>query len=535
MKKPILLTLFLIVLTSLYLSATATHHIRTENIFNSLEIKYDGEIHVSDDDRSIRSISPNGFLNIGYRTFGNKRELHVNSDRSGHLSYEFYEGRKEIPFEPEGKKWLADVLLDVVRSSGIDADGRTNRFYSGQGIDAFIGEISQIHSNSVQRKYFRALLSDHKLTGQELIRTADAISGKMTSNSESGRLFREYAELFLDENKVAAAYFKSVSRISSNSERGRIYRNINRPLDFSDQVLVDAYFTGIDKISSSSEAGSTLRHTIDYQSLPKNAQIAMFESVARISSNSEAGRILRSVRELDLEDPEIIEAYFRAVDHLSSNSEAGSVLRDLLKKNKVEGPAMVAFLNSCRRISSNSEVGSVLRSVKNIDLEEVKVRESYFSVIRNMSSDAESGRTLRNTLEVHQLNGPALIILYETTRTMSSNTEIGSVLRSSLVKLPSDKPVLDAFFTTVNSLSSSAEHGRVLRQYAGMGNLSTYALEGILKSAWKISSNSEKGYVLRTVAPRIKDGSSELKEQYIETARSLSSDSEFRRAMDAIM
>ena len=68
-----------------------------------------------------------------------------------------------------------------------------------------------------------------------------------------------------------------------------------------------------------------------------------------------------------------------------------------------------------------------------------------------------------------------------------------------------------------------------------MGDLSTYALEGILKSAWRISSNSEKGYVLRTMAPRIKDGNSQLKELYIDTARSLSSDAEFRRAMDAIM
>jgi len=259
MKKPILLTLLQIALMSVCFSATTTDHIKTSNGFNSLEIKYDGEIHVSDDDMSIRSISPNGYLKIGYRTFGNKRELLVNSDRSGHLSYEFYEGRKEIPFEPEGKKWLADVLLDVVRSSGIDADGRTTRFYASQGIDAFIGEISQINSNSVQGKYFRALLSDHKLTNQELIKTADAISGKMSSNSESGRLFREHAVLFLDENSVAAAYFKAVSRISSNSERGRIYRNLDRPLDFSNQALVIAYFTGISKMSSSSEKGISLR------------------------------------------------------------------------------------------------------------------------------------------------------------------------------------------------------------------------------------------------------------------------------------
>jgi hypothetical protein len=76
---------------------------------------------------------------VGYRTFGNKCELLVYSNRTVHLSYEFYEGRKEIPFEPEGKEWLADVLLDVVRSTGIDAEGLTTRVNS---IDYLLKPIS---------------------------------------------------------------------------------------------------------------------------------------------------------------------------------------------------------------------------------------------------------------------------------------------------------------------------------------------------------------------------------------------------------
>ncbi|MCK4852887.1 MAG: hypothetical protein KAT31_01465 [Bacteroidales bacterium] len=514
---------------------TNSHHTRMVNGFNSMDIKYDGKIQVGDDDKSIKSISPGGYLKISYRTFGNKRELLINSDRTGNLSYEFYEGRKEIPFEPEGRKWLEDVLIDVVRSSGIDAEGRTGRIYSRQGIDGFIEEISQIHSTTGQAKYFAALLSNEKLSPRELAKTADAISRKMSSNTARGRLFREYADLFLQDKDVAAAYFTAVSRISSNTERGRVYRNINQPLDFSDQALIFAYFHGINKLSSSTEAGSVLRHTINTQTLPTRAQIALLESVARMSSNTEAGRVLRTFGELDLREPGIIEAYFLALDHMSSNTERGSVLRDLLKKSKVEGPAMVSFLNSCRKLSSSTETSSVLRSIKDINLADTQTRDAYFTVIRAMSSDTESSRVLRYTLDVHQLDNPALISFYETTRTMNSNTETGNVLRASLSHLPSEMAVQDAFFATVNSLSSSTEHGRVLRQYAGMGDLSSYAITGILNSARRISSSTEKGSVLRAVAPRIKEGDSELRDLYMDTAKTLSSDTEFRRAMDAIM
>ena len=509
-------------------------HWRSDGPFNSTNISHDGDIRVSEDDRSVESISPGGYLKISIRTFGNSRELLINSDSRGNLSYEFREGRQEIPYEPEGRRWLAEVLPDVIRSSGIDAERRALRIYARGGIDGFLDEISKIPGNTVMALYFSALLDQQTLNDGELEKLIYAIAGKMSSDTERGRLFREYQDSFLRNAGVATDYFSAISRLSSSSEKGRIYREIDQPLDFTDRQMTDAYFAGIDRISSSTEAGSALRHTIATHRLTDYALGVLLRSTAKVSSSTESGRVLRTFTEINLDDPSVRESFFAAVDHLSSSTEAGSVLRDVLRKNKVDGASMVALLNSTRKIPSSTESGSVVRTISSINLADAQIREAYFNVIRTNPSTTESGRMLRYTLDNHKLGRESLINLFETTSRISSSTEVSSVLRASVPHLIYEDPVLDAFFSCTARISSSTEQGRVLRTLAAAEGLNPKAVKGILICARAISSSTEKGSVLRAVAPKIK-GDHELRDVYMDTAKTLGSDSEYRRAVEAIM
>lgn len=108
---------------------TGNQHYRYQTNFTNFDVQVDGDITVNDNDTGIKSISPGGFLKISMKSFGNRRALEIHSNSDGLLSYEYTEGRKEEPFEPEGRKWLAEILPDVVRSTGIDAVGRTKRIY----------------------------------------------------------------------------------------------------------------------------------------------------------------------------------------------------------------------------------------------------------------------------------------------------------------------------------------------------------------------------------------------------------------------
>jgi hypothetical protein len=142
---------------------------------------------------------------------------------------------------------------------------------------------------------------------------------------------------------------------------------------------------------------------------------------------------------------------------------------------------------------------------------------------------------LRYTLETHSLSQASLINLYETNKRISSSTEMSSVLRASVPYIYYETPVLDAFFECTKLISSSTEQGRVLRALAAEDELTTEAVSGILLTAQRISSNTEAGSVIRSVAPRVKGADRSLKDLYMESAKTLTSDSEFRRTVDAIM
>ncbi|MEQ8807650.1 MAG: hypothetical protein RIE59_01170, partial [Imperialibacter sp.] len=168
---------------------------------SSLEIKVRGSVKVNDADTEVTAITPGGYLTIRKTTFGNKKELTISSNDAGQLSYEFYDNRTQINFEPEGRKWLADVLLEVIHSTGVAAEDRVKRFYRKGGVDAVIDEIGEINSSSGKGEYFSFLLETNGLSEAGLSKIALAIGKDIPSSSTRGELLREYDYKFFSSSK----------------------------------------------------------------------------------------------------------------------------------------------------------------------------------------------------------------------------------------------------------------------------------------------------------------------------------------------
>ena len=100
---------------------TREHRIRERDAFTDMKIEHKGDIRVSDDDKKIISISSGGYLKIYKKTFGNKRGIEIKSE-NGKLHSVYYSGNKKLAFEPEGSEWLAEILPEVIRKTGIDAE-----------------------------------------------------------------------------------------------------------------------------------------------------------------------------------------------------------------------------------------------------------------------------------------------------------------------------------------------------------------------------------------------------------------------------
>lgn len=485
-----------------YSSHNSVHTYKSKDSFSSYEIQHKGKIEVTENDQAIKSISSGGFLKVSKTTFGNKRAIVIESTSSGNLQYTYYVGKKATPFTPEGKAWLADIMLDVIRKTGISAESRANRIYKKSGVDGVIEEISEIESSRVKSRYFEALLGNSNINNKGLATIAKSIGTSISSSSERGRLYRKFSSKFFNNDEVAIAYFEGVGRISSSSEKGSI-----------------------------------LRHVLKLHKLSDNMMVGLLEACTRISSSSEKGSVLREVNDLFSNNEKVIEAYFEAVDNISSSSERGSVLRGLLKNNQLNGPAMSALLKSTGNISSTSEKGSVLRLVLEHPLpnNETAYKE-FFKIADRISSSSEKGSVMRKFLGNTELSSSNVgVWFYESTASISSDSERGSVLRASYEYLGKYTEVDKEFFQTVKSISSSSEKAYVLRKLLNnKDNISESLLLGIIETIPNISSSSEKSRLLIDVIEVMPKNNQKIKDEVLSAAKTISSDSEYRRIMEKI-
>lgn len=394
---------------------------------NSLEIQHKGEIKISDDDRSILDISNDGFLHITKTSFGNKRAIEVRK-RSGRLEYEYRVGNRSES-EREGKAWLSDILLDVIRRSSIGAEDRVARFMQRGGVSALLREIDEIESSSGKQRYFDILLSNYNLRERELTDVTRNLSS-ISSSSARGSLFRKHYGHFMQSDNLAELFFDAIAQIPSSSERGSILRTM-----LKNERLSDA------------------------------KKVACLKAVASIPSNSERGSVLRMMINNDLlSDREVAEAFFRTLNGIESSSERGSVLRLLLDEKNWDQATSVLFFDAVSKIPSSSEKGSLLRKGSFL-VQYPPAIKPYFDAIRNISSSSEKGSALRHLLGTNQvkLNRFAYLEIFKAVQSMSSSSEKGSVLRTAARYMDtSDAGLVRAFEDAAASISSSSEYRSVM-------------------------------------------------------------------------
>ena len=475
------------------------HRWTRKNGFSSLDIQYRGDIKVNDTDTDVISISPGGYLKIKKTTFGNTRAIIIESNSKGELIREYYEGRKKVPFNEEGRRWLADVLLEVVRHTGIGASTRVARFYKKGGVNAVISEIRQIDSNSGKGRYFKELLGI--CSSNEVPLVAEKIGSYITSNSVRGELFRTYGDKFMSTPEGAKAFFEGVNYMTSNTERSSILRSILRKNKLDD-----------------------------------DAMISLLNVARKMTSNTERGAVLRAVNEQFPKSEAVIDAYFDVIRGMTSNTEKGSVLRDLLRENhRSEKITRMVLDATAHSFTSNTEMGHVLRAVRPKLENNESLITYYLKALYPMTSNTEMGNALRPLIDENTIKSVEnQLEVFKVLRRMSSNTEKGRVMRSTVKFLGKNAQVDDAFFEALSSMTSNTEKGHVIRLVINRASMSKDMSLRILNSMRYFTSNTEIGNIMVALSRVMPKNDEKVKEAYHDAARRLSSNTEYRRVMEAI-
>ncbi|MGA2099326.1 MAG: M56 family metallopeptidase, partial [Candidatus Acidiferrum sp.] len=138
------------------------------NGWNSLTLKINGTIEFTDDDRDVKTLSPNGDFRLDEGRWFSSRVYEVKADSAGNLTRTYTVGSNTKPPDDEARAWLGRVLPQIIRDSGIGAGPRIARILRQGGPQAVITEIGLIRSDGSRRVYLELLFSQTTLNPSQL-------------------------------------------------------------------------------------------------------------------------------------------------------------------------------------------------------------------------------------------------------------------------------------------------------------------------------------------------------------------------------
>lgn len=263
-----------------------------------LSVSLRGEVELSADERSVLRLTPGGRLQVEQSLPGQpERMVIVTAPRaeSGALEYVYLVSGRVRSWDDDGRSWLARLLPEIARESGMGVEGRVRRIYGSRGAAGVLQEIESIRSTSSRRAHLHALLALAPLSSGEAARALRIVGG-----------------------------------ISSSSERSRLLRALTDRLNLGDEGVRAVFFEAVDGISSSSEKRRVLVHVLQTNGSDAAIVRAAVRSARLISSDSEKAAVLLAVPTLQLRDSATIRTYRDTLDSIGSRSARERVMTHLI-------------------------------------------------------------------------------------------------------------------------------------------------------------------------------------------------------------
>ncbi len=575
MKSRILLLMSLIFLASFYVEAKETtratkdgwdsreHFYKSKDSFSAYEIEYKGKITVTADDKNVESISPDGYLKITKSSFGNSRKIEITSDSKGNLTKKYFDGRSEEAFSPDGQKWLEEILIDVIRKTGIGGKERIMRIYNKGGVRAVLDEIEDFDRSSgysyykstnhvlfyfesveydgynVKYLYYKTLVNEINLNKEELVKVLKAITD-ISSNSTKGTLLREILKKYELDSYSTEKFLDATESLSYNTERGNVLRAYQKKYKITKENSGE-FFDVIDGMSINSEKGNVIKPLLESQNFEKYILDDLIRTVGDFSSNSERSAIFRLLVPIVAGDEDLTDQLLSEANNLSSSYRylrqeifeymaKGKIVTD----NSLSKSAMLNMLDIARTYDANTKKTTTLREMYGSMTNDKEVIDSYFEVIESMDNNMEEYNLLLDLVRVHKLDAYGFELLFEATEELADDGYghgASAILRATIKDVPSDPSVLDAFFETLEEIDHDSGKEEIIRMFCEKGKLDKRTVVYLLKAVEDIEVDIEKAtslYRIKQVMPK----DDELKYIFNSVADDIKSDYEYERAMN---
>jgi len=319
-----------------------------------LKIESNGDIAISNDEKTISSISPGGYLKIEKTTFGNSRSVVINNKGNG-LEYEYKEGGRVKAFDPDGKAWLAEMLPELMNTTTLGASERVNSRYASGGSKAVLNLVDNLKGDYVKATYLR-LLMKKDLKPNEITATVDKTIAQISSDHYQLEVYKN----------VSPAYFNDLNQLSravEALESDHFKTELLKPI-FKTNVINGNGQKAIQLIQmvDSDHFKTEITKTISFSSLTDNElKFLVAELVPTIDSDHFKNEVLKAAVDKGNMNENRLLIMLDGVDTIDSDHFKSEILRYICKKQGSEKIKAKIREKAKNSIDSSHFLGEVMK------------------------------------------------------------------------------------------------------------------------------------------------------------------------------
>ena len=428
---------------------------------SNFNVETRGKIELADDDKDVKSMSPDGYLEITKTVFGSKRSI-VITPQGSDLKREYYESRTAVAFEPEGRKWLSEVLPELVRSTTIGAESRVSRYYRQNGSKGVLEEIGRLESDYVKVHYANLLIGLNVPT-----KDYASIITEVAASIESDHYLTEFLKTgmskFLQVKDASEAVFAATRKMDSDHYKTEVIKEGLRsgPATLeSVKIILEA--TG--NMESDHYKTEVLTSLLRQNNLTDAVISELIATTRSLDSDHYRTVVLDKALEKTGLSATSYQRVLESVKDIDSDHYKSQVLINLLQ-NKMTPEAQLNLISIMSAIGSDHYITSVANEILKRQSLSDEVFQKLLETMGNQGSDYYTSTFLQAALERPNLTKQNMVAILQAAGNIDSDHYVTEVLVDAAprIKALSDASLKDAYRAAARKIDSETYYGRAMK------------------------------------------------------------------------
>ena len=401
-------------------------------------VKHLGEVGFADNDEDVLRVSTGGYLFIQESVLLDSRSMEFTRQPDGSVGRRFVVNGEETAVDWDARAWLARMLPEILRRTGINASERATRILDHQGFEALSAEVRLLPRDTDRVRYLQEAIESGGLTEDQKLRIVqDVATAFFMSDSKKSAVLSDWAHKYSEvellagllnagetirADSIKARFALSlielhcgsaekmgmilnlVKGIGSDSHKAKVLGVATDCLSRDDHFR-EAFFGSLNSIRSDSHKSSVLRKVVEISAgTPASSSVARRSELAnQLGSNKTVvSALLNGSHDVYIEDPRVSKEFYGAVDRIGSNSIRAGVLSAVVRQSAMGKATLLRAIESAERLLGDSIKADVLMQIAHVASEDAEVSMR----LRRAAETIGSSHLFRMVLSQLEANSP---------------------------------------------------------------------------------------------------------------------------------